>query len=72
MFKVENNVPLPESKYGLGTGKYPWHQLLPGQSFFVPEHHLSNPKHRPSTPLFKTRSRVCVENGIKGVRVWKV
>ena len=72
MFKIDNNVPIPESKYGLGTGKYPWHQLQSGQSFFVPETNLANPKSRPATPLFKTKSRVCVENGIKGVRVWKV
>jgi len=71
MFSIDNNVAVPDSKYGTGTGKYPWHQLESGQSFFVPESQLANPKSRPATPLFKTISRICIENGTKGVRVWK-
>jgi len=71
-YQVDTGVKIPASKYGTGTGKYPWHQLNSGDSFFVPEHELANPKSRPATPLFKTSSRVCVESGIKGIRVWKI
>jgi len=72
MYNIQSNLEIPTSKYGTGTGKYPWHQLESGDSFFVPEHALANPKARPSTPLFKTSSRVCIENGQKGIRVWKL
>jgi len=65
--KIDSNVKIPSSSYGVGIGKYPWHNMKPGDSFFVPE-----AKTRPATPLFKTKSRVCVENNVKGIRVWKV
>ena len=72
MIAIQKGIKIPKSKYGTGTGKYPWHDLGSGDSFFVPEHELANPKGRPATPLFKTQSRVCVENDVKGIRVWKV
>jgi len=65
--KIDSNVKLPSSSYGIGIGKYPWHEMNSGDSFFIAE-----AKTRPATPLFKTQSRVCVENGVKGIRVWKV
>ena len=71
-FSIDRGVKIPQSKYGTGTGKYPWHQLEVGDSFFVPETQLASSKSRPATPLFNTSSRVCVENGTKGIRVWKI
>ena len=72
MYQIEKGIKIPNSKYGTGTGKYPWHDLEEGDSFFVPETRLSHCKSRPATPLFKTSSRVCIENGLKGIRVWKL
>ena len=71
-YQIDTGIKIPASKYGTGTGKYPWHQLKSGDSFFVPETRLASSKSRPGTPLFKTSSRVRVENGVKGIRVWKV
>lgn len=58
--------------------KYPLHKLSVGQSFFVP---LNDPKKR--TPIrgiyqrarnmeIKVRQRVMTENGVPGVRVWRI
>jgi hypothetical protein len=45
--------------------------MVSKDSFFIPAKQLPNPKYRPSTPLFKTISRVVVEDGVPGVRVWR-
>ena len=71
MINIQSGVPIPENQFAKGYGKYPWRSMNPGDSFFMSEKHLPNPKYRPSTPLFKTISRVVIEGGEKGVRVWK-
>ena len=68
---IEKGIKIPENQFAKGYGKYPWRRMNKGESFFVSEKQLPNPKYRPSTPLFKTISRVVIENGEKGVRVWK-
>tara|TARA_B100000780_G_C20809792_1_gene321715 strand:+ start:243 stop:503 length:261 start_codon:yes stop_codon:yes gene_type:complete len=70
--KVETGIDIPKSHYGSGYGKYPWLDMEKGSSFFISDKKLSKPGYRPTTPLFKTASRIQVENGEKGVRVWKV
>ena len=61
---IDKDVPLP---LGRAT-KYPFHEMKIGDSFFVPNvkavgvHHYK-PK------LFMRRT--VIENGIKGVRVWR-
>tara|TARA_Y100000356_G_C11032046_1_gene168999 strand:- start:89 stop:313 length:225 start_codon:yes stop_codon:yes gene_type:complete len=69
--KIESGISIPDSNFAKGYGKYPWRNMQQGDSFFISEKQLPNPKYRPSTPLFKTTSRVVIENGEKGVRVWK-
>ena len=70
MFKIDNNVAIPQP-HGSGYGRYPWHDLKEGQSFFVSDKHLSKPGARPSTPLYKTVSRILTENGVQGIRIWR-
>ena len=72
MYKIDKNKPIPDSKYGTGMGKYPWHELESGDSFFVTIDGMNGSKSRPATPLFKTKSRVVIENDKKGYRVWRV
>jgi len=70
--KVEIGIEIPKSHYGSGYGKYPWLDMEKGASFFISDKKLSKPGFRPTTPLFKTASRIQVEDGEKGVRVWRV
>ena len=69
---IDKGMKIPENHFAKGYGKYPWRKLNKGDSFFISEKLLPNPKYRPSTPLFKTASRVVIENGVQGVRVWKI
>jgi hypothetical protein len=62
---------IPDNQFAKGYGKYPWRKMVSKDSFFIPAKQLPNPKYRPSTPLFKTISRVVVEDGVPGVRVWR-
>tara|TARA_Y100001970_G_C13448726_1_gene469331 strand:+ start:275 stop:505 length:231 start_codon:yes stop_codon:yes gene_type:complete len=68
---VEKGVEIPNSNAASGYGKYPWSKMLPGDSFFVSDKNLSKPGYRPTTPKFKTTSRVLTEHGEKGVRIWR-
>jgi|TARA_B100000767_G_C19483146_1_gene417052 hypothetical protein len=69
--KVDKGIKIPKSHYGVGYGKYPWLGMRNGDSFFIPDKQLSKPGYRPTTPLFKTTSRIQVESNEKGVRVWR-
>jgi hypothetical protein len=74
---IEDNVPIPR-KRGSRTGqyRYPFRQMLPGQSFFVPDGNPGTLQHgakratREQGWTFTTRS--VVENGVPGVRCWRV
>jgi len=69
--RIDSNVKISESNYGQGYGKYPWRNMKEGDSFFMSDKSLPKPGYRPTTPLFKTISRVTIEHGVKGVRIWK-
>lgn len=74
-YQPESGVPIPQLKYGANGGKYPWSELLVGDSFFVPHatiHRMSTLcSHRCERYEVKYTCRTVVESGVKGVRVWR-
>ena len=87
-FKIDKFVVLPEIKRGELKPKvaiYPWAHMQPGDSFFVPGRASSNRDKRPGlTKLINASGpkkkypgttwavRAVTENGINGVRVWRL
>lgn len=74
MFQIDKNVPAPLS----GRNRlYPWGELEPGDSFFVPGRTTRNiggaiGQARNRYPDWEIVARTVTENGVKGVRVWRV
>jgi len=77
MVKIEKNIPLPPNKR---AQKWPWHQMDVGDSFFAPGY-CTNPKKgkllsiqigKKLVPNSFWVKRSAEENGIAGVRVWRV
>lgn len=80
-FKIDDGVQLPDRRYNGGRKpKYPFDQMTVGQSFFVPADgtkkksvraaaHGAN-KRSDGNRTFVTRSTT--ENGVEGIRVWRV
>lgn len=77
LIRVDRGIPLPETRNVGRKGKYPWRQMQPGDSFFVanaPTNRLgacarSFRRTRPNTDF---TARKVVENGVQGVRVWRI
>jgi hypothetical protein len=74
MFKIEKNIPIPKADRGPGPGrneKYPWSEMVPGDSFFVPETKVS----RIYGAAWKASKRHNVKFVVRkvgdGVRVWR-
>ena len=78
-YKIEDGVPMPQCVGGLGRkAKYPYRQLEVGQSFFWPNIRVQSA----STSACNTARRIgngvkfacrnVTENGVKGVRVWRI
>jgi hypothetical protein len=73
---VDNGVPLPPALPGRGESQYPWADLEVGDSFFA----VGKTVYQLSASLGRQRqirghtytSRTVVENGKKGVRVWRI
>ena len=68
MIKIDNDVPAPPH---VGRrSKYPFRQLEPGQSIFVP---LANPpvSYWRMMTNYKLVKRKVTENGIAGARIWR-
>jgi hypothetical protein len=73
---LEDNVPMPEeSERPQNPVFYPWQKMLVGQSFFVPRR-MKNPRatlvRAQQSTGFKLTHRVVTENGVRGVRFWRV
>lgn len=78
--KVESGIPMPA--HNSRQGKYPWRAMAVGDSFFVPigGHHGVNSAASISHGVSYMRKRyslhflyrTVIEDGIKGVRVWRV
>ena len=74
--KIETGIPIPKQK---GTSKYPFQSMKIGDSFFVPNIHVSalsgsmiNARNSMNAPKAKWITRTVTENGVKGVRVWRI
>jgi hypothetical protein len=76
MIQVDKNIPIP-----ILQGKqpiYPWKSLSPGDSFFVPGKRSYGKDALPTTIGKKTfpgstwTTRNIIENGVAGVRVWRI
>ena len=76
-YKIEKGVPLPPGAGRKGRNKYPWYEMEVGDSCFLPDadpravsQAASNVARRNNGLRFATRA--VTENGVKGVRVWKI
>jgi hypothetical protein len=80
-FQIDKNIPVPNE----GREKYPWSKMQPGDSFFVPGGRQTTADKRPGlmvqitvpaaakrVPGTKWAVRQATENGVNGVRVWRV
>ncbi len=79
LLPVDKGLPIPTNKTGGmgGKRKYPFEEMDYGDSFFAPVpyrtiHSAIWSRHnRPNNPKRYT-ARKTTENGIKGVRVWRI
>ena len=71
-YKIEKDVPTPPAN----RSKYPWRKMAVGDSFFAPaalQRVIGSNASRVGKKLGrKYVTRVMTENGIEGVRVWRV
>lgn len=83
MIEIDKNIDLPAASRGAGIGGiYPWKELGVGDSFFVPAKDGVRTLQRNLScggRLYTRRhggggfaTRVVTENGVKGVRVWRI
>ncbi len=81
MYEIEKGVPLPEGA-GKERQKYPFGEMRPGDSFFVPGGATVNAHGNKSAYSaasnygrahgWKFSARTVTENGVKGVRIWRI
>lgn len=76
MFKIDKTRPIPD---GSVSNRYPFPEMEIGDSFFVPHNQIqTNNQVRASASLqgknlgFKFRTRTVTEDGIVGIRVWRI
>lgn len=78
-YQAEDGLPLPDDREFWSVRSYPWRDLRPGWSFFVPDRTLNQMRqacvqasvaHKPWGRLYRAARRT--ENGVDGVRVWRV
>jgi hypothetical protein len=82
---IEFGIPMPPAGKPGPEVKFPWAQMRPGDSFFVPGGRLNQRDSRRGTAaivgtaagykIIKGSSwgkRAVTENGVNGVRVWRV
>ena len=73
--EIESNVPIPESTSGRRL-KYPFESLEVGDSFFVegkePAQVSGSKKHFSAKLGHRYICRTVTEDGVKGVRLWRV
>lgn len=78
--KIDTDVPLPDAYQS--RSKFPWKDMQPGHSFFAPGYKLANmpgeekqftiSHAKLAVPGSKWAARTVEENGVRGVRVWRV
>lgn len=77
MYEIEKGIKIPVRKSSR-PAKYPWRQMELGDSFFVPSGNPSkmitrlNPSSQTQKAGLKFTRRIVEENGVKGVRIWRI
>lgn len=70
VIEIDKHVPMPGKR-----NKYPWSELQPGDSFFVPGREVKSFGSQVHASSVRTghgyTTRTVVENGVRGVRVWR-
>lgn len=73
--KIDTDIPVPTG----GTCKYPLRAMKIGDSFFAPGRasqsitgSFAHARQRMNAPTAKWTTRTITENGVKGVRVWRI
>jgi len=82
--KIDEGVPVPPKAANRSGPHFPWREMVPGASFFAAGY-VQNPrgaKHGEPTvtvgygkkihPGSKWATRTVTENGVTGVRVWRL
>lgn len=76
MLKIEKNVPIPDAMRFGKPRKYPFAEMDVGDSFFAPNVGISamagSITYASKRHGKKFATRFLTENGVKGVRVWRV
>lgn len=70
--KIDHNIKPP--KFGKYR-KYPWNEMKKGDSFFSTQPYLNGPARAAAVRIGNGCKFICrsvTENGVKGVRVWRV
>ena len=78
MFVIEKNIPVPTANRRPGGCKYPLKDMKISDSFFVPNcksHSVSSTVSSYKRRYFPDRRfivRTVIEDGVSGVRVWRI
>lgn len=84
MIAIDKGIPVPAVNNGRSTAKWPFAQMQPGDSFFAAgcvqtnaqkkngERIIAANNGKRCIPGSKWTSRCVVENGVSGVRIWRV
>lgn len=73
MIKIDKGVPKPNGRGG-APAKYPWQLMEIGDSFFVSDVATKNCRYGTAAARFgiKISTHKWSENGVSGVRVWRI
>lgn len=73
MIRIEKNVPVPTANGGRYRAcKYPWRELKPGQSFYVPNGNRASINAGVQNWSKKLNAKFTVRTMDGGIRVWRV
>jgi len=76
--EIEKNIPIPGKKGGNRNLRYPWDKMEVNDSVFITGKSQQTISHaakewtRRNNLSKKFTTRIVTENGVKGVRVWRV
>lgn len=85
MIKIDKGVPMTDSRSRTSVQKYPWRDMRPGDSFFVPNAgHATTRDRKPGFKIFHAGfgkrihpgsrwvTRAATVDGVTGLRVWRL
>jgi hypothetical protein len=73
MEKIESGIPIPPLKFRAGAPeKYPFRHMQIHDSFFIARRTPINTKPWVEKTGFRFETRSVTENGLKGIRCWRV